>query len=107
MEKNEPRKRTQLSDLAKTVGEKVGVEQELAFGLAKAFLEEISGELSRGNRIELRNFAVFEPYITASRVHTPNGKLKKIPPRVGIRFKAGRLMRTYRNFSSEDPRCQP
>jgi len=82
-----------LNEVAKAVGEKVGVEQELASILASALLEEIVSELSRGNRIELRNFAVFEPYITASRVHTPNGKLKKIPPRVGIRFKAGRLMK--------------
>jgi hypothetical protein len=52
-------------------------------------------ELSEGNRIELRDFGVFETR-TRPRHTARNPRTKKpvdVPPRASIKFKAGRVMK--------------
>lgn len=61
----------------------------------QTFLEEIVNELSQGNRIELRDFGVFEIRKRAARkARNPRtGEEAFVPPRNAVIFKVGKLMR--------------
>ena len=61
----------------------------------QTFLDEIIGELSQGNRIELRDFGVFEIRRRAARkARNPRtGAEAFVPPKNVVVFKVGKLMR--------------
>jgi integration host factor subunit beta len=60
-----------------------------------AFLEVMVEELARGNRIEFREFGVFETKERAARTAQNPKTLEPVivPPRRTVKFKAGRQMR--------------
>lgn len=60
------------------------------------FLDEIVEELGRGNRLEFRDFGVFETKQRAARIaQNPKHPEQKVPvpPRRTVRFKLGRIMK--------------
>jgi integration host factor subunit beta len=59
------------------------------------FLDQVIQELRRGNRLEFRDFGVFELRRRAARVAQNPKTLQKVtvPPKVTVKFKVGRLMR--------------
>ncbi len=59
------------------------------------FLDTITTELERNNRIELRDFGVFEVKQRASRVgrNPRTGEEVKVPSRKVVTFKVGRKMK--------------
>ena len=59
------------------------------------FLDEIIGELSEGNRLEFREFGVFEVKERAARRAQNPRTLEKVsvPAKRVVKFKVGRLMR--------------
>ena len=61
----------------------------------EAFLDEIVDELSKGNRLEFREFGVFESRIRASReAQNPKTLVKVVvPSKRTVKFKVGRVMR--------------
>lgn len=61
----------------------------------QTFLDEIVDELGNGNRLEFRDFGVFESKIRASRqAQNPKTMAKvKVPERRAVKFKVGRVMR--------------
>jgi integration host factor subunit beta len=61
----------------------------------QSFLDEIVDELKQGNRIELRDFGVFEIRRRAARkARNPRtGEEAFVPPKNVVIFKAGKLMR--------------
>ncbi len=63
--------------------------------LIQAFLDEIVDELSKGNRLEFREFGVFESRIRASREAQNPKTLDKVvvPSKRTVKFKVGRVMR--------------
>lgn len=63
--------------------------------VVQEFLNAIIDELGRGNRIELRDFGVFEMKQRAARVAQNPKTLEKVevPERTTVKFKPGRLMR--------------
>lgn len=63
--------------------------------LIQAFLDEIVDELSKGNRLEFREFGVFESRVRASREAQNPKTLDKVivPSRRTVKFKVGRVMR--------------
>jgi len=63
------------------------------------FLDEIIAELAQGNRLEFRDFGVFEPRTRESRTAQNPKTLEKvqIPARRSVKFKMGRLMRDKLN----------
>ena len=65
--------------------------------IIQTFLEEMMTELSRGNRLEFRDFGVFETRERASRVAQNPRTLEKVmvPERRAVKFKEGRLMREH------------
>jgi len=63
--------------------------------IAQAFLDEIVGELSKNNRLEFRDFGVFEIRTRASRMAQNPKTLERVhvPEKRTVKFKMGRLMK--------------
>ncbi len=63
--------------------------------IVQTFLEEITAELRNGNRIEFRDFGVFETRTRASRVAQNPKTLERVnvPSKRTVKFKMGRLMK--------------
>ena len=61
----------------------------------QAFLDEMISELGNGNRLEFRDFGVFECKERASRVAQNPKTLERVavPAKRTVKFKAGRLMK--------------
>ena len=71
--------------------------------IVQAFLDEIITELCRDNRLEFRDFGVFETRTRASRIAQNPKTLERVevPAKRTVKFKMGRLMRE--NLSSIAP----
>ena len=63
--------------------------------IVQQFLDEIATELGKNNRLEFRDFGVFEVKERAARTAQNPKTLKKIqvPAKRKVKFKMGRLMR--------------
>jgi len=63
--------------------------------IIQAFLDEMTAELARGNRLEFRDFGVFEARTRASRVAQNPKTLQRVnvPAKKTVKFKMGRLMK--------------
>jgi len=63
--------------------------------IIQAFLDEIIQELSEDNRLEFRDFGIFETRIRAARVAQNPKTLErvKVPAKRTVKFKMGRLMK--------------
>ena len=61
----------------------------------QSFLDEIINELGHGNRLEFRDFGVFENKSRAARVAQNPKTLERVqvPPKRTVKFKVGRLMK--------------
>lgn len=91
MERQTIAKRT----IAERVADKLEVGQSLSLQVIQAFLDEIVAELGRGNRLEFRDFGVFETVERKPRMALNPKTLEKVPvPRkMVVKFKVGRLMK--------------
>ena len=65
--------------------------------IIQAFLDEITGELCENNRLEFRDFGVFETRTRAARVAQNPKTLERVevPAKRTVKFKMGRLMREH------------
>ena len=63
--------------------------------IVQAFLDEAIVELGRGNRLEFRDFGVFEIKQRAARTAQNPKTLERVhvPPKRTVKFKVGRLMK--------------
>jgi integration host factor subunit beta len=63
--------------------------------IIQSFLDEIIEELGRGNRLEFRDFGVFETKGRAARTAQNPKTLQRVhvPPKRTVKFKVGRLMK--------------
>jgi integration host factor subunit beta len=75
--------------------------------VVQSFLDNITLELGRGNRLEFRDFGVFEVKVRKPR-RAQNPKTMErvdVPAKRTVKFKAGRLMKeTLANSSEEQMR---
>ena len=69
--------------------------QESINSILQSVLDEIVNELGRGNRLEFRDFGVFETRERAARVAQNPKTLQpvQVPAKRSAKFKAGRLMK--------------
>jgi len=67
--------------------------------IVQQFLNDITAELAKRNRIEFRDFGVFEVKERAARTAQNPKTLEKIqiPAKRGVKFKMGRVMRERMN----------
>jgi len=75
--------------------------------IVQAFLDECIEELQRGNRLEFRDFGVFETVSRAARKarNPKTGEVVQVPPKVVVDFKMGKRMKQLINepVESEEP----
>ena len=83
-------------DLVIRISEETGLVQQDVLNVVQKTLDYIAGALAKGDKVELRNFGVFEVKIRKARVgRNPNAPETDvpIPTRAVVKFKAGKEMR--------------
>ncbi len=82
-------------DLIDRIAEEHGLKRVLVKKIIQSFLDDIVEELSQGNRIEFRDFGVFESKIRAPRQAQNPKTMEKVPvpAKRTVKFKVGRVMR--------------
>ena len=86
-------------ELISRIAKKTQCKNITAKEIVQQFLDEISAELGKGNRLEFRDFGVFEVKERAARVAQNPKTLEKVqvPAKRGVKFKMGRIMRKRMN----------
>jgi nucleoid DNA-binding protein len=82
--------------LVKRISKETGLNKIQAFEVVQKTLDQISESLARGDKVELRNFGVFEVKIRKAKIGRNPQKPETdvpIPARARVKFKAGKEMR--------------
>jgi integration host factor subunit beta len=95
-------------DLVDRITRLTGQKRLIVKKIIQCFLDEILAELGQGNRIEFRDFGVFELRERAPRIGQNPKTLEKVrvPGKRTVKFKCGRLMRDRLAHLQEQPREQ-
>lgn len=82
-------------ELIDRIAERTQAKRVAVKSIVQAFLDEITRELCENNRLEFRDFGVFETRTRASRVAQNPKTLERVevPAKRTVKFKMGRLMR--------------
>ena len=82
-------------ELIDRIAERTQAKRVTVKNIVQAFLDEITSELCNDNRLEFRDFGVFETKTRASRVAQNPKTLERVevPAKRTVKFKMGRLMR--------------
>lgn len=94
-------------ELVNRIADETGQTKVVVKHILQRFLDEIIGELEQGNRLEFREFGVFEVRMRAARQAQNPRTLEKVtvPAKRVVKFKVGRTMRErVCGDESEEPR---
>ena len=82
-------------ELIDQIAERTQAKRILVKQIIQSFLDEITEQLKKGNRLEFRDFGVFETRIRTARVAQNPKTLERVnvPAKRTVKFKMGRLMR--------------
>lgn len=82
-------------ELIDRIAESAGSRRVLVKKVVQQFLDEIVAELGRGNRLEFRDFGVFETKLRKARKAQNPKTLEPVavPEKRTVKFKVGRLMK--------------
>src|SRR5512135_621656 len=83
-------------DLVTRISAENGLVQQQVFDVVQKTLDYIAEALAKGDKVELRNFGVFEVKVRKARVgRNPNSPERDvpIPQRAVVKFKPGKEMR--------------
>ena len=82
-------------ELVDRIAEESGFKRVLVKDVVQMLFDEIVGELGKGNRLEFRDFGVFEPRQRAARSAQNPKTLQRVevPAKRTVKFKVGRLMK--------------
>ena len=82
-------------ELIDRIAERTQAKRVTVKSIIQAFLDEITRELSENNRLEFRDFGVFETRTRAARVAQNPKTLERVevPAKRTVKFKIGRLMK--------------
>jgi len=82
-------------ELIDRIAEKSTYKRVVVKRIIQNFLDEIVSELGNGNRLEFRDFGVFESKQRAARTAQNPKTLERVsvPPKRTVKFKVGRLMK--------------
>jgi len=82
-------------ELIDQIAERTQAKRVLVKRIIQAFLDEITSQLCEDNRLEFRDFGVFESKQRAARVAQNPKTLERVdvPAKRTVKFKMGRLMR--------------
>ncbi|MFH1707995.1 MAG: HU family DNA-binding protein [Planctomycetota bacterium] len=86
-------------ELVNAVAQNTGMTQAYTMQVIERFMAEMIAELARGNRLEFRDFGVFEPVLRKEKkARNPrSGQAFIVPPHMAVRFKMGREMKAFMN----------
>ncbi len=86
---------TTKKELVDRVADLTANKRVVAKKVIQTFLNQIIDELGKGNRLEFRDFGVFETKLRAARVGQNPKTLERvqIPAKRSVRFKAGQIMK--------------
>ena len=82
-------------ELVDRIAERTGNKRVVVKKIVQSFLDEVTGELGHGNRLEFRDFGVFETKERAARIAQNPKTLQRVhvPPKRTVKFKMGRMMK--------------
>jgi len=82
-------------ELIDRIAERTQAKRVTAKKIIQAFLDEIIAELCENNRLEFRDFGVFETRTRSARIAQNPKTLERVevPAKRTVKFKMGRLMR--------------
>ncbi|MGB9625440.1 MAG: HU family DNA-binding protein [Phycisphaerae bacterium] len=82
-------------ELIDRIAEKTSNKRVVVKRIVQSFLDEIIEELGRGNRLEFRDFGVFESKQRAARTAQNPKTLERVdvPSKRTVKFKVGRMMK--------------
>ena len=83
-------------DLVVRISNETGIVQQDVLDVIQKTLDYIGEAVSKGRKVELRNFGVFEVKVRKARIgRNPNSPEAdvRIPPRAVVKFKPGKEMR--------------
>jgi len=82
-------------ELIDRIAERTQAKRVIVKCIIQAFLDEITAELCENNRLEFRDFGVFETRTRAARIAQNPKTLERVevPAKRTVKFKMGRLMR--------------
>ena len=86
-------------ELVDRIAESTQAKRVLVKATIQNFLDEVVSELAKGNRLEFRDFGVFENVTRAARVAQNPKTLEQVhvPSKRVVKFKMGRLMKQKLN----------
>lgn len=99
-------------ELVDRIADKTDQKRVVVKKIVQLFLDEIIDELGEGNRLEFRDFGVFETKDRAARMAQNPKTLQRVhvPPKKTVKFKVGRLMKdklSTKVAQQETPQEQP
>lgn len=94
-------------DLIEQVARDTGMKRVIVKRLVQSLLDNMIYELGRGNRLEFRDFGVFESKERAPRIAQNPRTLERVqvPAKRVVKFKVGRLMQRSAEDLSEVLEC--
>ncbi|MDG1898467.1 MAG: integration host factor subunit beta [Phycisphaerales bacterium] len=95
---------TTKKDLIDRIAEETNQKRTVVKATVQSFLDNVIAELSKGNRLEFRDFGVFEIRDRAPRMAQNPRTLERVPvpAKKTVKFKVGRLMRDALEDPSSD-----
>ncbi len=92
-------------ELVDRITEQTQARQTVVKTVIESFMENLTAELANGNRLEFRDFGVFETKIQPARTAQNPRTLEpvQVPAKRKVKFKPGRLMRE--GLNSRPPDC--
>ncbi len=86
---------TTKKDLINCIAEETSQKRTAVKAMVQSFLDSVIRELSKGNRLEFRDFGVFEIRQRAPRMAQNPKTLERVlvPAKKTVKFKVGRLMK--------------
>ena len=87
---------TTKREIAERVAQQTGLPQVAVKQVVQMLFEEITSELANGNRLEFRDFGVFEVVLRKARTgrNPRTGEKVVVPPKRVVTFKMGKVMKT-------------
>src|SRR5262245_42266265 len=79
-------------ELIDRIAERTGAKRVQVKRVVQQFLDEVVAELGKGNRLEFRDFGVFETKVRKAR-NTKTLEPVEVPEKRTVKFKVGRLMK--------------
>jgi len=93
-------------ELIDRIAEQTQAKRVVVKRIVQAFLDEVVNELGKENRLEFRDFGVFETRTRAARVAQNPKTLERVdvPAKRTVKFKMGRLMKEKLSSTSASAR---